>query len=585
MPAEVVTGAVRVPRRARYLIPRSLPRRGEFVAASAVLVVLVHLIFAQLSLVISVALYFVGKLTRWRPVWLTGPAIAGAVWTLAVGPRAAADGFGAGPARIIGYLGTRGHLLHAGGAFADAGNWLPRQLPLAILVGVVEATLATWLSWLHTDEWNVPAPRPGALVVIRRLVVTRMIKAGGVVTRDGACLGIVASSGARVGLSWHEAAGGVLVCGAYAPDLHATSFQLVHAALRRRKPVLAVDLTGDPGVPRQFAAACAATAVPLQVFGGAGGAVGAGQPASYEPFRHGSAAHRAELVIAMVNWEGTAGQHRRACTAYLEDVFELLDAAPGDPRVPVLDEVLYLLSPAALLARARHVPAGHARRDVLGERIRMSASLSEQDPAATGTLVAALRSLRATEPGRWLRQPVGRQLPPIDLGRAVAGRGAVLFCLGRTDDGGMLSRLVCQDLLGLGARLHSMGVNGDGIVWITGCQAIPEQVLGGLIAAGSRTGLAVVASTSYAPVARDLAKHTNTLLVHRVTDQAAAQRLAAVASPRVPGAEGPPGLRHDVLTGLCDGEFLLSVAATQRVVTRAQAVRAKISATRASDPT
>lgn len=589
MPAEVVTGAVRMPRRARYLVPRGLPRRGEFIAASAVLIVLVHLIFAQLSLVIAVTLYLVGKLTRWRSVWLLGPAIAGAVWTLAVGLHAAVDGFTAGPARILSYLSAGGHLMHFGGAFTGAGRWLPRQLPLALLAGVIEAGLATWLSWLHTDEWDLPASRPGALVAIRRFAVTRMIKAGGVVTRDGACLGVVTSSGARVGLSWREAAGGVLVCGAYAPDLHATSFQLVHAALRRRKPVLAMDLSGDPGVPRQFAAACTAMGVPLQVFGGAGGAVAGGRPASYEPFRYGPAAHRAELVAGMVNWDGAAGQHRRACAAYLEDVFELLDAAPGDPRVPVLDEVLHLLNPAALLARMRHVPVDHPRHDVLGERIRMSASLSEEDPTATGTLVTALRALRATEPGRWLRQPVGRQLPPIDLGRAAAGRSAVLFCLGRTDDGGMLSRLVCQDLLGLGARLHSMGVDGDGIVWLTGCQAISEPVLRDLIAAGPRTGLAVVATTSYAPAARDLAQQLNTLLVHRVADQGVAQRLAAVASPRLSSPEVaiPPepagalgGLRPEVLTGLRDGEFLLSVAGSKRLVPRAQAIRAKIGGNR-----
>jgi hypothetical protein len=49
MPAEVVTEAEQVPRRARYLVPRGLPRRGEIIAACVVLVVVAHVLFAQLT--------------------------------------------------------------------------------------------------------------------------------------------------------------------------------------------------------------------------------------------------------------------------------------------------------------------------------------------------------------------------------------------------------------------------------------------------------------------------------------------------------------------------------------------------------
>jgi len=43
-----------MPRRARHLIPTQLPRRGEVVAAFAVLVLLAHLLFAQLTFVLTV---------------------------------------------------------------------------------------------------------------------------------------------------------------------------------------------------------------------------------------------------------------------------------------------------------------------------------------------------------------------------------------------------------------------------------------------------------------------------------------------------------------------------------------------------
>ena len=60
------------------------------------------------------------------------------------------------------------------------------------------------------------------------------IRSGGVVARDGSCLGVTAGSGARITLSWAEASGSVAVCGAVAADVLTTGFQLVYAAVRQR---------------------------------------------------------------------------------------------------------------------------------------------------------------------------------------------------------------------------------------------------------------------------------------------------------------------------------------------------------------
>ena len=158
-PAEVVTEAEQMPRRARYLVPRGLPRRDEALAVCVVAVVLVHLLFAQLTIILATVLYLITKVTRWRLSWLTIPAAAGLAWTAAAGPRAAAAGFAAGPARIADYLGASGHqadhLLHFTAAFTGIGTWLPRQLPLALVAGAAEAALAGWLTWLHTDRKSV----------------------------------------------------------------------------------------------------------------------------------------------------------------------------------------------------------------------------------------------------------------------------------------------------------------------------------------------------------------------------------------------------------------------------------------------
>src|SRR6201995_2124901 len=89
-PAEVVTEAEQMPRRARYLVPRGLPRRDEILTVCVVAVVLVHLLFAQLTIVLASVLYLITKVTRWRLSWLTVPAAAALAWTAAVGPRGGA---------------------------------------------------------------------------------------------------------------------------------------------------------------------------------------------------------------------------------------------------------------------------------------------------------------------------------------------------------------------------------------------------------------------------------------------------------------------------------------------------------------
>ncbi len=593
-----------MPRRARYLVPRGLPRRDEILAVCVVLAILAHLLFAQLTIILAAVFYLIAKLTRWRLSWLTVPAAAGLAWTAAAGPRVAAAGYAAGPAQIADYLGAGGHqaahLLHFAAAFTGIGAWLPRQFPLAILVGAAEAALAGWLSWLHTDEWNLPPTRPGLIVAARRAATVRAIRAGGVVTRDGSCLGVAAGSGARVTLSWAEAAGGISVCGSAGQDVLTTSFQLIHAAVRRRKPVLAVDLTSDPGLPGRLAAVCAAAGAPLQVFGAArdhraGPADSWARSACYEPFRHGDPGRRAALITAMLSWDGPGRQYRRSCVAYLEDVFELLDAAPGDPRVPVLDDVIHLLNPVALRARMEYVPAVYPRRNVLAERTRVSMSLITAEPATTAELARQLRELRASAFGRWLRPSAEGPAAEIDLSRAVAERAVVLFRLGgpvpgsRAESSAMLTRLVCQDLLAAGAALDGIGVDGDGIVWLAECGSLPRHSVTDMIARGQATGLPVLAATTSAPIAADLADLVNVVVAHRMDDAAAARRLSAVAGAAGPAAPGRPpdpdeaanpgtGPATDMsdLSALRDGEFLLTVKDPRRFVPRGLLVRARV---------
>jgi hypothetical protein len=546
-----------------------------------VVLILAHVLFAQLTIILAAAFYLITRATRWRLSWLMVPAAAGLAWTAAIGLRAAAAGFTAGPAQIAGYLGASGHqadhLLHFTAAFTGMATWLPRQLPLALVAGSAEAALAGWLTWLHTDESDLPPARPGLVVAARRAAAVRAIRAGGVVTRDGVCLGVAAESGARVTLSWAEAAGGISVCGSSGPDVLTTGFQLVHAAVRRRKPVLAVDHTADPGLPGQLAAVCAAAGLPLLVFGEDGAGARA---ACYEPFRHGAPARRAALIAAMLSWDGPGRQYRRSCLSYLEDVFELLDAAPGDPRVPVLDDVIHLLNPVAMRARLEYVPAAYPRREVLAERTRVSTSLVIDEPATIAEVARQLRELRASPFGRWLRPSPDGQAADVDLSRAVAERAVVLFRLGGprpAESCAMLTRLVCQDLLAAGAALDGIGVNGDGIVWLAECAALPRPPVTEMIARGRDTGLPVLAATTSAQVAADLVDLANVVIALPMEDTALERRLAG----QDPAAEGDHGAAGSGFSSvLRAGEFLLAVKDPPRLVSCGSLVRARVPSAR-----
>ena len=297
--------------------------------------------------------------------------------------------------------------------------------------------------------------------------------------------------------------------------------------------------------------------------------------------------------MAMISWEGPGRQYRRSCAAYLEDVFELLDAAPGDPRVAVLDEVIHLLNPTAMRARMEYVPAAYPRRDALAERTRVSVSLINAEPATIAQLTRELRELRASAFGPWLRPSGQGPAAEIDLGRAVTERAVVLFRLGgeRNASSAMLARLICQDLLAAGAALAEIGVDGDGIVWLGECGALPKQSVTDMIARGPDAGLPVLAATTSPPVGVELAELTNVVVAHRMNDAAAAGHLARAvgvaapglspvgsADPARPAAVSPAAAAtadSGSLPALRDGEFLLAVRNPRRLVSRGQLVRAR----------
>jgi hypothetical protein len=526
-----------LPRSSRYLVPRDTPHYGQLAAALAVAVLVVHLLLAQLTLLLAAGMYAAGTLTRWRPQWLVAPAGLGVIWTLAIGPSQAGSGLAAGPRLVLSYLGGigghPGHLLSPQGAFAGMQHWLPEQFPLALILAAAEAALLTWL-WRRLRGGG--EYRPGLIVAARGWLTTATLRSGGLVTRDGAMLGVDVYSGRPAAISWPEAEGGVLCAGADARGSAAQAqdgFSLAWAAIRRRKPVIVIDLTGAAALAQSLASACLEPGAPFSHFSDHG-------PGCYEPLRGGDPARAASLISAMIDWSGVTDQHRRSFSAYLTDALAVQAAVPGDLRLPVLDDLARLLTPDGLRERAALIPAYHPRREVLADRAAVSASLLQADPATAAAPAEQLDALRASALGRWLRTEPhgsGRTDPVrISLGQTVRERGVTLFSLDRAAHGSaarMIAGLAVADLMAVGAELEDMSVPGDGLAWVNGCEGLgrqaQEELIAQLIARGRAAGMAVVVSTTAAS-AGTLVAGAGVLVAHWPVDPDLVDRFGGTAA-------------------------------------------------------
>ena len=251
--------------------------------------------------------------------------------------------------------------------------------------------------------------------------------------------------------------------------------------------------------------------------------------------------------MGMIDWGPVADHARRTCGAYLNDLFAVAAAAPGDPRVPVLDDVAALLSPAALRARMRQVPPYHPRRVPLGERVRISAGLLETDPGPASFLAGELTGLRASALGHWLRPASARAASAgaggaraasaraarargagtgagpaqISLSAVIRERAVAFFPLDQSRHGRsarMIANLVALDAAAVFAESRRLGVAGDGLAWFGDADAIAAPALAPLLSTGAQAGLATVLSTVSAPAAGQLAALANVLVIRGPAD-------------------------------------------------------------------
>jgi hypothetical protein len=258
MPARTTGLAQPSPQRSRLPAPALPSRRGELTAALATAGLLAELVLAPVTVALAGSLFVAGRLGRWRPPWLAGPAAAGLAW-ISCGPRSAISGFTAGPRALVATASGAGRLAH----LPAVVHWLPGQLPVALLAGAAEAGVALWLGpWRRargSDWW-----RPGLAAIGRRRAAVTALAAGRTVTASGCALGVETATGRLAGLSWAEAERSVLVASTDPAVLPGICLPVACAALRRRKAVVVADLSASGALAAATAGLTRSLGVPLQ---------------------------------------------------------------------------------------------------------------------------------------------------------------------------------------------------------------------------------------------------------------------------------------------------------------------------------
>ena len=70
--------------------------------------------------------------------------------------------------------------------------------------------------------------------------------------------------------------------------------------------------------------------------------------------------------------------------------------------------------------------------------------------------------------------------PAPDLGPVISERSAALLRVGSAE----LAARACADIAALAAGLRRIGVDGDGLIWVTGGERLPANAVAALIGDG-----------------------------------------------------------------------------------------------------
>ena len=485
-------------------------RRGELAAALAAVAVVAQLALAPVSLLVAGVLVATGRISRWQLSWLLLPAVSGVGWLAVAGLPAAAHALAIGAGRLMAAeLAVAAHpqrLLHPAAAFAGSGRLLQQELPLLVLAGTAEAAIVLgsaagrWpgrfgrrsSSWQPLAGAQAPAGRrPGLVAVLRRRSAAAALAAGHSVTGNGFGIGVDYRSGRLAAVSWAQAERGVLLTGGDPTELDQIGLAITCAAMRRRKAVLVLDLVGRDHV----------------------------------------SCDRGDVSWAWDQVSCNRDHVSRARGA----------RAPFMPR-SVVNGCMKGARPAQLDGRGASVcaqVAGLAER--VGVPVRHIGSVADRTPAMPGarTSVAVLLN------GAFGRAIRGRSVILVPAHQPAIAQPEAAQPEAAQPEAAQpeAARQIVSELIATLTALRELGLRGDSLVWVSGCEAAEPGLLSDLLALGHATGTAVVLSTTSPGIAADLAAEGDLVVASGPITGNLAQRLADLA---VGNSATGPAMGHEL---------------------------------------
>ena len=312
-----------------------------------------------------------------------------------------------------------------------------------------------------------------------------------------------------------------LVLGATGSGKTTTLLVLIEAAMREQRPVIVIDLKGDPGLTRAMDELARRH---MRVF--ESWSIDGQWP--YNPLCVGGPSELKDKLVGMEQW--SEPHYQRAAERYLQTVFTVL-AELGE--VPSLQRVVELLNPGALKALVRMLPAG--RDDQLWTYLD---GLNRDHLSAIAGLQNRLALLTESQAGQWLH---AREGEGIDIARALHQADVVHFSLNSSTYGGtaaQLGGLIAQDIKAAAGR--RIGTGKGALVVIDEFSALAGDHVLALLARGRSAGIGVVLATQeLADLSRvdpgfldQVLGNTATKLIMRQEVPTSAETLAQIAGTR-----------------------------------------------------
>lgn len=312
-----------------------------------------------------------------------------------------------------------------------------------------------------------------------------------------------------------------LVLGATGAGKTTALLVLIEAAMREQRPVIMIDLKGDPGITQAMKdlAHWHQRAFTSWSIDG---------PTPYNPLAAGGPSELKDKLIGMEEW--SEPHYQRAAERYLQMVFTVLQETGETAN---LARVVELLNPGTMKALVRRLP--EERHEQLWTYLD---SLNRDHLSAIAGLQNRLALLTESQAGQWL---CARDGEGIDLARSLQRADVVHFSLNSSIYGGtaaQLGGLIAQDIKAAAGR--RIGNPKGALVVIDEFSALDGDHVLALLARGRSAGIGVVLATQeLADLSRvdpgfldQVLGNTATKLVMRQEVPASAETLAQIAGTR-----------------------------------------------------